>query len=732
MKKIKLVSLFLLLTFLSVFLFMIAGQHVKKSQIKLLKEVESDIAEFIEHDKDRLLGISQDIADGGELNELIKSEDVLGIIETLNAVRVEKNVDTFLVTNSNGIVLTRVPSVLKKGDDIFSLTDFGQVVANGEPVATIEAGRTKPLLIATGVPIFDEGEMIGAIFSGQQIHETYLKYLMQEYGTVSHEMIAFTAKESVIASTFDEERTSLLANHFNVGAPMEIFDKTLETNFEDYPGRYFRLLGENYYMDLSGLVGIRGTVGGFIIFQEHNTWLDDVLPQISVDIVLLVILYIIVRLGVCDSLKKKWQIVFFTLWIILFTMFFDLIIIEKYAYPAFNLEDPKQHIYNSTLSIEPEFDIIDTDTDGSLILKIHSGGEAINTVSAVVNYDPAVVVVLGIDKSRSICPQDTFIEEIIDNDNGRVEVSCIIPDTGFNGLVGEVVSLKIKPQVLGNITFEYSDESKVLAHDGLGTDVLRSMTSASYTAVRYSDYADENSYNTPIVVSSTHSNSADWYNDKNIRLMWKCLGCEEDEYYYNFGISSSSHSNSEKWYDNKDIEFSWSCVGCESDQFYYNFGQADHFDYSSAKEISGNTMEITVPEDGVYYLFMKSKENLPGAVGSFKVQIDSTPPEPLNVLVSDEEVVLHELVRIEFSGHDNLSGLESDYFYINMGSGTFLPVTSPVFMPMNRVGDNTIVFRAFDKAGNSRDFTSIIKVKANNAISNFIQINLQKFFQMWD
>jgi hypothetical protein len=81
--------------------------------------------------------------------------------------------------------------------------------------------------------------------------------------------------------------------------------------------------------------------------------------------------------------------------------------------------------------------------------------------------------------------------------------------------------------------------------------------------------------------------------------------------------------------------------------------------------------------------------------------IDMTPPDAPKILTSETDVPAGQVVRVEFSSKDGLSGLQKN-FYVKFNGGLFLPVSSPLIIAYPK-GHHTIIVRAFDIAGNYSD-----------------------------
>jgi hypothetical protein len=219
----------------------------------------------------------------------------------------------------------------------------------------------------------------------------------------------------------------------------------------------------------------------------------------------------------------------------------------------------------------------------------------------------------------------------------------------------------------------FDDETKILANDGLGTNVLRLAIDGSYNIVSYDD---QQNIGGPLTVYSY------------------------------------THPNSERWYKRKNVQFSWSNIKGAT----YRYALNDIPDFIPGEEniTSENSLSFDVDKDGVYYFHLLSeKDGNTGTIIHYKIMIDSTPPLPPIIQASHTNIEPGEMVRFDFAGEDELSGIQKG-FYVKFDEGIFLPVAPPLYMPFLSVGRYSVVIRAFDKAGNFNDAMVEIKVEVKN------------------
>ena len=92
-----------------------------------------------------------------------------------------------------------------------------------------------------------------------------------------------------------------------------------------------------------------------------------------------------------------------------------------------------------------------------------------------------------------------------------------------------------------------------------------------------------------------------------------------------------------------------------------------------------------------------------------------TPPTITAMKISKDTVTAGEVVRFSFGAEDSVSGVQKNY-YVNISNNLFLPVGQELFVPFLTEGDQTIVLRVYDNAGNYIDKSQTIHV--GSAIKN--------------
>ncbi len=133
----------------------------------------------------------------------------------------------------------------------------------------------------------------------------------------------------------------------------------------------------------------------------------------------------------------------------------------------------------NTLFISPSSDTYRVGQTFSVRIMVGSSAQAVNAVSAVLSFPNDKLQVTSISKIGSIL--NLWVEEpSFSNTAGTVSLEGVVPNPGFTGSNGPVVTINFRAIETGTATLRFSSGS-LLANDGYGTNILRTRGTASYT-----------------------------------------------------------------------------------------------------------------------------------------------------------------------------------------------------------------------------------------------------------
>lgn len=642
--------------------------------IKQLRGVSEALDRGLEEDAVYLLETARELDAAQTFDRYIESRDIANLLSAVVAERDRRNLDGLLITDDDGIVLTRSKAVQQRGDFIYHTTVWGRALAEGNEVLSAEKGVAHPLDVLGAVPMERSGAHFGSIVAAYIIDDSYTKRLKNKYLPRGTEIAFSMDEEGIIGHSFENANYGrILSFYFNEGSDVLRSTSTIyRVTFN----------GDDYYVRNSFVYGSEGVVANALVFVPAHGKVKAAAYAVAVAIGFIVLFFALVpylRFG---------RPVLFLFCLIGTTTVFAVTYYISLEYSKANtlrLSQPTFAIYNSTMELDPPVAALNRQFEHRVGIRIISGGEAINAVEARLRFDPTVVRIVDIDFSRSLCNNNLIIERKIDNDAGNVAIVCGLPNPGFLERTGIVADLVLQPLSAGRLALAFEEETKVLANDGLGTQVLRYATNGSYIVVNE-------------IIQSDGTGT-------------------------NFLIFSPTHTNSERWYSSRTIMFTW--TNQPGDHFRYTLtdSSADP-SFVGADQVVSNNLAIDVPSDGMFYFHLEQENEDERRVTFHKVQIDRSPPEPPQIRVSNEEPRTGELVRFEFTSVDKLSGLQKN-FYIKLDDGIFLPVGGTFTTAFLDPGEHTVTVRAFDKANNFSESTVTIRVRSPLGAMLFSALGLQ-------
>jgi hypothetical protein len=131
----------------------------------------------------------------------------------------------------------------------------------------------------------------------------------------------------------------------------------------------------------------------------------------------------------------------------------------------------------ATLSFSPGSTSVSTGNIVSVRAIVSTDGKAINSADGTITFPTDLLDVISVNKNSSIF--SLWVEDPkFSNYGGTITFDGGVPNPGFTGQSGEVLSIVFKAKKSGNATIVYSDAA-VRANDGLGTDVLNAKVPGS-------------------------------------------------------------------------------------------------------------------------------------------------------------------------------------------------------------------------------------------------------------
>ena len=509
--------------------------------------------------------------------------------------------------------------------------------------------------MVAGTIVKDTSHTVGILFGKDILNDTYAQSFRDAYLPQNNEVLFITATHEIAGSTIKDPQTNKLLQTY-------LQNQDTPTNKEIVS--YIKTNAIYYKIYLIPLTEGDSTGGYIVVLQpsKHES-------SIIVAAALIALLFILIASFIHHTiLKKGWgtktflPLVFITLFIFYSIFFIFIIRFDRF----FTLIRPSPYLlYNSTIALSPDSGIFDTEAQQHIAVRINTGAEFINAVDARIHYDPTRVQILDISTTNSFCNKSLILTKTIDATTGTADISCLVTNPGFSGSDGTVADILIKPLQEGAFTLSFDPETQVLANDGLGTNVLRLATSGQYTITDPSD-------NDTQLFSITHPNSTRWYNTPTARFNW---------------------------------------TPTENAQYNYTLDTNPLEPTVFTNTTTASTITLDTISDGIHYFHLQPiKDGKKQKTLTYKISIDTTPPEKPQITVSDATLSIGDVARVVFTSSDALSGLQK-IFYAKIGTSLFLPTKPPLSIPALSHGTIPVTIRVFDQAGNFSDATTTITVR---------------------
>ncbi len=130
----------------------------------------------------------------------------------------------------------------------------------------------------------------------------------------------------------------------------------------------------------------------------------------------------------------------------------------------------------ATLSFEPQSSNISVGDIVSVKVFVNAGTSAVNVTEGSIEFPSDLLQVMSVNTNSSIF--SLWVENpTFSNSAGTVTWNGGVPNPGFTGNGGEIMSVTFMAKKIGNASLLFSN-SAVLANDGLGTDILSGSSSA--------------------------------------------------------------------------------------------------------------------------------------------------------------------------------------------------------------------------------------------------------------
>ena len=329
----------------------------------------------------------------------------------------------------------------------------------------------------------------------------------------------------------------------------------------------------------------------------------------------------------------------------------------------------------ANLSIVPSPANVSVGDIVSVQVVVNTESKYINNGEAIIQFPTDMLEVVSVTKSSSIF--SLWVEEpAFSNNSGQITFNGGVADPGFNGNNGSVISVTFRAKKEGNASIIFSD-AVIRANDGLGTNIL---TSQKTGIVQIGKVKESEIPKTTEVVKA-----------------------EKNEFPAKPSISSLTNPDQNSWYQSSTVSLNWNIPdGVTSIRTLLDKKQNSIPTSSYDNSVSQKTLKNL--NNGIYYFHLRYVNRAgAGPVASYKIQIDSNPPQAFSPTVR----LVEGQGLIKLNAIDTISGI--DYYVLKIDDNltfnikTDQLVNNEYTLPVLSEGNHNISIFTYDKAGNKTE-----------------------------
>ncbi|MBX4197975.1 cohesin domain-containing protein [Candidatus Parcubacteria bacterium] len=135
--------------------------------------------------------------------------------------------------------------------------------------------------------------------------------------------------------------------------------------------------------------------------------------------------------------------------------------------------------YAAVMSVTPPSGTYTVGQTIAVTVLMASSAQSANAMSGTIKFPQNKLQVVTLSKAGSVV-QLWAAEPVFSNADGTIHFEGVIPNPGYTGPGGKIITIYFKAIATGQAPVIYTNAS-VLANDGEGTDILTNFTNAEYT-----------------------------------------------------------------------------------------------------------------------------------------------------------------------------------------------------------------------------------------------------------
>lgn len=327
----------------------------------------------------------------------------------------------------------------------------------------------------------------------------------------------------------------------------------------------------------------------------------------------------------------------------------------------------------ASLTLEPAHGTFVVGSTFEVSIYLNTEGQSVNALDLSIQFPSAKLQMVSPATGNSIIGVWTS-QPRFDNQAGTVRLQGGIPG-GINVSKGLVATLTFRARGVGGAVVKFGADSKVLANDGRGTDILKQTQNGVYELGLPPPLG-------PNVASPTHSDQTKWYSNPTVVLNWVPDDQAEGYSYILNDLAIDSPDN--------------------------------------ISEGSKNSIAYRDLADGRYFFHLKAlRDGVWGGVTHFAIKIDTTPPAKFPIEIIPGTRTSRAQPVIQFQTTDNYSGVQRYEIKIvplqawpdgSSEESLFVEAKSPHIPPVLGLGSYDVIVRVYDEANNIREQVQRLRI----------------------
>lgn len=137
-------------------------------------------------------------------------------------------------------------------------------------------------------------------------------------------------------------------------------------------------------------------------------------------------------------------------------------------------------VFAATFSLSPSAGTYSVGQTIAVNVVLATPAQSVNAVSGKLTFNPSLLQAVSISKAGSII-QIWASEPTFSNSEGSVSYEGVVPNPGYQGSNGRIVTIYFKVKTSGVKASVIFGSASALANDGMGTNILKGSTNAEFT-----------------------------------------------------------------------------------------------------------------------------------------------------------------------------------------------------------------------------------------------------------